>query len=152
MRQTHTYTSTHYVRDNGFPLAWMFRCCISRDMVPAEVEAAEHHSRAEDARRGKVIGKPVLSGNTASRVGTRTRTRTREWKEEGGEPGPEVETAVAERVVREAGATGEGVGGVELGAVPVAVRGEGKRDGDGAGEAGEVERGLEGRGEDGVVR
>jgi hypothetical protein len=130
MRQTHTYTSEHYVRDNGFPLAWMFRCCISRDMVPAEVEAAENHERAVKARQGKVIGKPVLSGQTGPR-----RVRTRDWERDadgeevsemkGSGPGPEVETVPLPPGVtkgKQGGEAKDGKADMELG--PVSVKTE----------------------------
>ena len=56
MRETQPYTSTQYRRDNGFPLAWMCTCCISRS--GPEEEAEEHFQQRNEERQGKVIGKP----------------------------------------------------------------------------------------------
>lgn len=59
MRQTHTYTSENYRRDNGFPLVWMCTCCIKSEVKGAEVEAQEHFQQRSEARQGKVIGRPA---------------------------------------------------------------------------------------------
>lgn len=60
MRQTHSYTATHYNRDNGFPLVWIFRCCLGRSTSGKTIheEATQHHARHEAERQGKIIGRP----------------------------------------------------------------------------------------------
>jgi hypothetical protein len=65
MKQTHTYTSEQYRRDTGFPLVWMCTCCISRSTSAPEEEAEEHFQQRNDARAGKIIGKPYKSPGTS---------------------------------------------------------------------------------------
>jgi hypothetical protein len=59
MRQTHNYSASQYVRDTGFPLTWMCRCCItSHAESDMQKEAEEYHLRNKTPS-GTVIGRPA---------------------------------------------------------------------------------------------
>ncbi|KIW81611.1 hypothetical protein Z517_04637 [Fonsecaea pedrosoi CBS 271.37] len=59
MKQTHSYTASHYVSDNGFPLSWMCRCCITGGVAKdREAEIEEHYLRSR-TQAGKIIGRPA---------------------------------------------------------------------------------------------
>ncbi|KIY03908.1 uncharacterized protein Z520_00600 [Fonsecaea multimorphosa CBS 102226] len=59
MKQTHSYTASHYVNENGFPLSWMCRCCITSGATSGlRDEIEEHHLRTK-VQPGKIIGRPA---------------------------------------------------------------------------------------------
>lgn len=70
MKQTHNYTGSHYVSDNGFPLTWIFKIFTKRATSRIADEAEEHHERHRTVRSGKIIGRvagpEAYTGKSAS--------------------------------------------------------------------------------------
>lgn len=58
MKQTHSYSSTHYTHDNGFPLSWCCRCWMSDATDARRAEAEDHYQRTK-TRPGIVVGRPA---------------------------------------------------------------------------------------------
>ncbi|KIW23098.1 uncharacterized protein PV07_11324 [Cladophialophora immunda] len=59
MKQTHSYTASQYVNDNGFPLSWMCRCCITSGMTSGMKDEIEEHHLRSQTQPGKIIGRPA---------------------------------------------------------------------------------------------
>ena len=58
MRQTTSYTGTHYSRDNGFPIVgWIVRIFTKRATSGIEDEAGESLRRNTAGQRAKIIGR-----------------------------------------------------------------------------------------------
>ena len=58
MKQTHSYTSTQYTRDHGFPLSWCCRWWMV-DASDAKREEAEENFQRTKTRQGVVLGRPA---------------------------------------------------------------------------------------------
>lgn len=59
MKQTHSYSASHYVSDNGFPLTWMCRCCLTGGAESTRKEEAEEYHLRNKTQTGKIIGRPA---------------------------------------------------------------------------------------------
>ncbi|OAP61807.1 hypothetical protein AYL99_04010 [Fonsecaea erecta] len=59
MRQTHSYTASHYVNEGGFPLSWMCRCCITSAATRGMQDEIEEHYSRRETQPGKIIGRPA---------------------------------------------------------------------------------------------
>lgn len=80
MRQTREYSASQYVRDHGFPLAWIFRLFTTKSSLGAAEEAKEHHQQALAGRKGKIIGRAAgreaYTGESALRFQEKSRVTT----------------------------------------------------------------------------
>lgn len=72
MRETHQYSATNYVNENGFPLTWIIRLFTRRAASGIEEEAEECLQR--NLKVKKIIGRPggseAWTGNTSQRQRT----------------------------------------------------------------------------------
>lgn len=60
MRESNQYTGSQYARENGIGLAWIFSKLFTRGMKSSiSSEADAYHQRNDDARKGKIIGRPA---------------------------------------------------------------------------------------------
>lgn len=89
MKQTHSYSANQYVRDNGFPLSWMCRCCCtSQAEADMRAEAAENHERSK-TQPATIIGRPAgykaHTGRSAMRY--QLPSREQDAHREGEDPG-----------------------------------------------------------------
>lgn len=72
MRQTHEYSSTHYTRDTGFPLVWIFTYFFKRGAksIDKEVEASKYDQGQIGGGRkiiGRAAGQDAYVGKSAAR-------------------------------------------------------------------------------------
>jgi hypothetical protein len=92
MKQTHTYTASQYVSDNGFPLSWMCRCCVSGYKTDRQEEAQEHFERTK-SRPGTVVGRPAgreaYQGQSAMLYQQKSRGKTMEVAQSSDEQPPD---------------------------------------------------------------
>jgi len=78
MRQTQSYSASQYVRDNGFPLTWMCRCCISSHSTQdMHAEADEYHERNK-TKPGIIVGRPAHLAPYRGRSGMRYQPQARD--------------------------------------------------------------------------
>jgi hypothetical protein len=59
MRQTHQYSASQYVGDNGFPLTWICRCCLSSGAQSTMREDIEENHQRSKTQPGKIVGRPA---------------------------------------------------------------------------------------------
>lgn len=82
MSPQRSYTASDYVRDNGFPLSWMCRCCLGtgRAHSGVEQEFSEYQQRTKP-KPGTVIGRPAgreaYHGRSATMVYQQQQSRNR---------------------------------------------------------------------------
>lgn len=81
MKQTHEYTSDHYRRDNGFPLAWIITYFFRRGAKIDETkeEPEKYHQRHIGQGRkiiGRVAGPEAYTGSSAKHLKGRFHERT----------------------------------------------------------------------------
>ena len=85
MRETHDYSASQYVRDNGFPLTWIVRLFTKRATSRIHEEAEENHHRHHSGRAGKIIGRvagpEAYTGKSAMRFTESPRDRSVEGRQ-----------------------------------------------------------------------